>query len=141
MSFIKDDRTGHRIGSIAGLTIIGVAVGVLYPSSAWSCATNVPADGPAEQVFDIEIERGKVAEDMRTIRVMENDTVYLHWIADAPLVLHLHGYDIEEEIKPGAVTAFTFEAHTTGRFPVDVHNEGGAAHRQAAIVYLEVYPR
>ncbi len=35
--------------------------------------------------------------------------------------LHLHGYDIEKRIEPGAVTEMTFTARATGRFPVEVH--------------------
>lgn len=144
MTFFRDILVAGRMVLIAGLAVISVTVGIFYHSSAWACAANMLMDGPAERVFDIRIEGGEVAEDMRAIRVTEEDTVHLHWSADAPLVLHLHGYDIEKEVKPGTLTEFTFDARITGRFPVDAHDKGesrGATHERKPIAYLEVYPR
>jgi hypothetical protein len=144
MTFVGETLAAGRMALVAGLAVISVVVSVFYHSSAWGCATNMLMGDPAERVFELRIEGGKVAEDMRAIRVMVKDTVHLHWTTDAPSVLHLHGYDIEKEVQPGAVTEFTFEAHTTGRFPVDAHDKGqsrGAQHERAPIAHLEVYPR
>lgn len=144
MAFFKEALAKGRIVLIAGVAVISVVVGVFYNSSSWACATNMQMDGPAVRVFELRIEGGKVAEDVRTIRVTEKDTVHLHWTADAPLVLHLQGYDIEKEVEPGTVTEFTFEAHTTGRFSFDVGGKDeshGATRERAPIAYLEVYPR
>ena len=144
MTSFKETLAAGRIVLIGGLAVIGVAVGVFYHSIAWACGTNTLMGGPTERVFELRIEGGEVAEDMRTIRVMEEDTVHLRWRANAPLVLHLQGYDIEKEVEPGAVTEFTVEAHATGRFPVNARGKGesrGASHERKPIVFLEVYPR
>jgi len=99
----------------------------------------------AELVFDLEIQHGRVPEDKRLIRVKEGDVVKLRWTTDQALVLHLHGYDIEKPVVPGAVTELTFTAYATGRFPLHVHAQGeraeSAAHQEAPLIDVEVYPR
>jgi hypothetical protein len=104
----------------------------------------LPANA-AEVTFDLKVAHGRVAGDMRLIRVKEGDIVRLRWTTDQPLVLHLHGYDIEKRIGPGAATELTFTAYATGRFPIHVHTQGGQAgdhgHGEAPLVNVEVYPR
>jgi hypothetical protein len=99
----------------------------------------------AELTFDINIERGRVPDTMRLIRVSEGDVVRLRWTSDQPLVLHLHGYDIEKRIAPGAVTEFAFTAYATGRFPIHIHEQGagasGHAHEDRSLATVEVYPQ
>ena len=97
----------------------------------------------AELTFDLKVERGRVAENMRLIRVKHGDVVTLRWTSDQPLALHLHGYDIEKRVAPGPATEMTFTAYATGRFPIHVHAQGagGRAHEEAPLVNVEVYPR
>ena len=108
--------------------------------TAWSAG--VPA---AELTFDMKIERGRVPDKMQLIRVNEGDVVKLRWTSDQPLILHLHGYDIEKRIAAGAVTELGFTAYATGRFPIHVHAQGAAAgghaHADAPLAIIEVYPR
>jgi hypothetical protein len=97
-----------------------------------------------EWVFDIRIEKGKVAQTMRLVRVNQGDMVRLRWTSDRPIVLHLHGYDIERKVEPGAVAEMAFEARATGRFPVEEHKpgtKGSHAHGEAPLVRIEVRPR
>jgi len=107
--------------------------------TAWSAG--VPA---AELTFDIKIEHGRVPDTMRLIRVNEGDVVKLRWTSDQPLILHLHGYDIENRVTAGAAE-LTFTAYATGRFPIHVHAQGagagGHAHEGAPLATIEVYPR
>jgi len=99
----------------------------------------------AELTFNIEIEGGRVPDTMRLIRVTEGDVVKLRWTSDQPLVLHLHGYDIEKRVAPGAITEFGFTAYATGRFPLHIHEQGAAAGGHARedlpLATIEVYPR
>lgn len=100
---------------------------------------------PASLTIDLRVERGRVPENARRIRVEQGDVVTLRWSVDRPTILHLHGYDIEKRVDPGAVTDMTFNARATGRFPVHVHDVGDGpvnrAREQAPIVHVEVYPR
>jgi hypothetical protein len=99
----------------------------------------------AEATFSLRIERGQVPKAMRVIRVKEGDFVRLLVSTDRTAILHLHGYDIERQVKPGTVTEFAFKAYATGRFPIHLHGEGAhsgaSAHEEAPLVYIEVYPR
>ena len=93
--------------------------------------------------FDLIVERGRVPQSMRLIRVKQGDVVTLRWRTDRPLLLHLHGYDIEKKIEPGAVAEFAFAARATGRFPIHVHTpkQGGGHTHEAPLVQIEVLPR
>ena len=99
----------------------------------------------AELTFDINIERGRVPDTMRLIRVTEGDVVKLRWTSDQSLVLHLHGYNIERRIVAGAVSELVFRAYATGRFPIHIHEQGtgagGHAHQDLPLATIEVYPR
>jgi hypothetical protein len=97
-----------------------------------------------EVVFDLKIEKGRVAQNMRLIRVKQGDAVKLRWTSDRPIALHLHGYDIEKKVEPGTVTEMAFEARAAGRFPVEEHKpnaKGGHSHGEASLVRIEVRPR
>jgi hypothetical protein len=97
-----------------------------------------------EVVFDLKVEKGKVAPNMRLIRVKQGDAVKLRWTTDRLIVLHLHGYDIETKVAPGAVAEMAFAARAAGRFPVEEHKpdaKGGHSHGEAPLVRIEVRPR
>jgi hypothetical protein len=97
----------------------------------------------AEVTFVLRIEKGHVPANMRLIRVKQGDIVKLQWSTDRRVRIHLHGYDIEKEVVPGAVTDMTFTAHATGRFTIEPHigqaPSGGHAHGDVLVV-IEVYP-
>ncbi|HSA81275.1 MAG TPA: hypothetical protein VLE23_10665 [Geminicoccaceae bacterium] len=124
---------------------LGVALAALVQGlAADASACGASPREPVEQVFELRIEGGDAAQEMRTVRVTEGDRVRLRWTADAPVVLHLHGYDLEQEVVPGQVAEFRFEAYATGRFPLEAHPDGDAgahSHDEAPLLVLEVYPR
>jgi len=118
-------------------------------SANWALALLlITAGAPAlaaELTFDIKIEHGRVPDTMRLIRVNEGDVVKLRLVSDQPIVLHLHGYDIEKRVAAGAITELAFTAYATGRFPIHVHAQGAGAggheHEDAPLATIEVYPR
>jgi hypothetical protein len=99
----------------------------------------------AELTFDLRIEGGQLPDAMQLIRVTEGDIVKLRWTSDRPIVLHLHGYNIEKRVVPGTVTELAFTADATGRFPVHIHEQGAGvgahAHEDLPLAIIEVYPR
>jgi hypothetical protein len=99
----------------------------------------------ADLAFDLRIEQGRVIETARLMRVHEGDAVKLRCTSDWPVVLHLHGYDIEKRIAAGAVAELAFTASATGRFPIEIHSPaaeaGGHAHEGVPLAIIEVYPR
>ena len=53
----------------------------------------------AEVTYDLRIENGRVAQNMRLIRVKQNDVVKLRWHADKRTEIHLHGYDVSKIVE------------------------------------------
>jgi hypothetical protein len=106
-------------------------------------ALGVDATSAEELTFELSVERGRVPQAMRLVRVKQGDAVRLRWRSDRPLLLHLHGYDIETKIEPGAVAELAFTARATGRFPIHVHtpSRGGGHTHEAPLVQVEVLPR
>ncbi|MEX1073583.1 MAG: hypothetical protein WEC13_00430 [Burkholderiales bacterium] len=96
------------------------------------------AQAPARS-FDIHVTERHVPPAQRVLRATEGERIELRWSADEPLVLHLHGYDIETRVMPGETAVTAFPARLTGRFPVAIHGAGG--HRHRALLHVEIHPR
>jgi hypothetical protein len=98
-------------------------------------------DGQIQHI-DLALEHGKVNVKDKTIRVGQGDVVELRWSSDVKHILHLHGYDIETEVRPGSPVTMRFVAFATGRFPVEIHGDSrGSSHGEAVLLYLEVRPK
>lgn len=120
------------ISRLAGcLSVLSLTAGIGVPAAAGE---------PAVKVFELRIEGGKVAENMRLIRIDHDDSVVLRWTSNQPIDLHLHGYEIEIKVVPGTVAEIAFKAFATGRYPILVHVDGKDAH-DAPLVSIEIYPR
>lgn len=130
-----------------GLKEVLRRVATYLAAFALVCGMSFPvvAEDPAESTFELNVAHGAVPAKMRHVRVKQGDHVRLLWTSDERIILHLHGYDIEKEVRPGKVTEFAFEAYATGRFPVAIHrtegDSAGPAHDEEPLVYVEVYPR
>ena len=88
---------------------------------------------PGKRTFDVEIRDGNVNPEL--ISVHEGDQVTMNVTADHPVEMHIHGYDLEEEVEPGEATEITFRADLTGRFPIEGHDT------EAELGFLVVQPR
>jgi hypothetical protein len=93
------------------------------------------------RTFEIQIAERRVPPAQRVLRATEGESVELRWSADEPLVLHLHGYDIETRVAPGKPAVMAFAARLTGRFPVAIHDAVGSKHRHRALLHVEIHPR
>ncbi len=78
---------------------------------------SIAAAQTPEVAFDLRIEKGRVAQSMRLIRVRQGDAVKLRWTTDRPIVLHLHGYDIETKVEPGAACGDGLHGPRDGTVP------------------------
>lgn len=95
----------------------------------------------ANRTFELRIAHGRVPQAQRVLRATEGERVELRWRAEEPLVLHLHGYDIETRVEPGKSAVTAFAARLTGRFPVEIHSAEGSRHRHRALLHVEIHPR
>jgi FtsP/CotA-like multicopper oxidase with cupredoxin domain len=88
--------------------------------------------------FEFQLAGGRLAAGDKTVRVAKGDAVELRWTSDRAVELHLHGYDVQVRAGPESPKVMRFEAHATGRFPVEIHGSSG---RHTTLVYVEVHPR
>ena len=89
--------------------------------------------------FDLAVKGRALAEDQRVVRVRQGDDVTLRWTTDEPVMVHLHGYDLESRITPDTPVSMKFRARAAGRFPIETHAQGRDGER--TLGYLEVLPR
>src|SRR5258706_2043687 len=61
------------------------------------------------------LKRQLAAGQSKTLRVAQGDVVELSWSSDEPVVLHLHGYDIEIAVTPGSPALMRLDARASGR--------------------------
>jgi hypothetical protein len=114
------------------LALVGL---LLIAAGAAGCGGG---EKPTRKEFDLAFRGGALPAEQQLIRVRQGDDVILRWSTDEPLEIHLHGYDVHKELKPGSVTTMWFVATATGRFPITRHRHGG---EEATLAYLEVHPR
>ncbi len=126
-----------KLAVMRGWATVGLVLGTLLPLVEL-VPSGAHAQSSEEKAFDLTIQGGQVVGGTKSVRVTEGDKVTLNMISDAAIEVHLHGYDIEAEVAPGAPARMSFEAFATGRFPVSVH---GADQHESTLLYLEVYPR
>jgi hypothetical protein len=95
--------------------------------------------GAQPRSIDLVISNGALPADHRLVAVTQGDKLTLRLTSDKPVEFHLHGYDIEEKLLPGATVSRRFLARAAGRFPLEVHGDlpGG----ENVMGYLEVRPR
>jgi FtsP/CotA-like multicopper oxidase with cupredoxin domain len=149
---IRWGGTGRGRGA-AGL---GSVVAILLAVAGWlaspvaAAAAGEAAQTPARS-FEVRIERRRVPSAQRTLRATEGERVELRWTADEPVVLHLHGYDIETRVAPDKPAVTSFTARLTGRFPVAIHVDSApgrssssaksSSHHHVTLLHVEVHPR
>jgi hypothetical protein len=112
---------------------IAVIVAALSIATTSSCLAQTAAE---PRRFDLRIENGRIAGNVKTVQVQQDDAVELKWSADRRTTVHLHGYDIEITVNPGQTQVMAFRARASGRFPVESHGD-----RHTVLVYFEVHPR
>jgi len=97
--------------------LVFVGLGALF--LALRPETTASSGEARERNFDVSIAEDEM--DPREISVVEGDAVTLSLSAEEPVEVHVHGYDIEEEVEPGEPAELTFDADLTGRFDIEDH--------------------
>ena len=116
------------------LVSVAVVATASFIGSTDTCLAQTATAQPRR--FDLRIENGRIANNVKTVQVQQDEAVELSWSADRRTAVHLHGYNIEVTVNPGQTEVMAFRARATGRFPIEAH---GARH--TVLFYLEVHPR
>jgi hypothetical protein len=95
--------------------------------------TAPPAAEPL--VAEYRLERGQRVEGPEVIRARQGDLLGIDVTSDQADELHLHGYDLSADLKPGEPARLRFSASLTGRFELELH------HHHTVLAVLEVLPQ
>jgi FtsP/CotA-like multicopper oxidase with cupredoxin domain len=106
------------------------------PTATAPSAKQPPADVPAQTIVLTGHAANGGAAD---IEVTKGEMVRFEVKSDAPDEIHVHGYDIEQEVGPGEPARFSFKADIEGIFEIESH-EAEHAGKDALIAKLVVEP-
>ena len=114
--------SGARIRATVLAAIVLIALVVLFfllrPGSPPPESGDVAEK--QEEVVAVAINEGIMSPP--EVTVYEGELVNLQITSDRPIEVHLHGYDLTEEVEPGETAGLSFEATDTGRFAIEDHN-------------------
>ncbi len=120
-----------------------ISVLIFAVFTAVAFATAQAADA-LQKTFDLNIVHGIAPAAQRLLKVQKGDALRVRITSDAPGELHVHGYRLSLQLKPGQPEELAFTAYATGRYPIEWHDAAaptGSRHRSAPLATLEVRPR
>ena len=100
------------------------------PSESTGPAPTSSADASAEvqrievQRIGVQVAGGRVSGTTGRVPVTAGTPVTLVITSDVADQVHVHGYDLEAELAPGAPAEVTFDATIPGVFEVELHEAG-----------------
>ena len=85
---------------------------------------NTPSSSGVTQI-DVQIKGGEASGVGETVSINKGDDVKISFTSDEHLTVHLHGYDIKEDVPKGGEAVIEFNANATGRFLITSHQPAG----------------
>jgi uncharacterized cupredoxin-like copper-binding protein len=82
----------------------------------------------------VHLDKGRSAGPLKTVRTRKAAHVEIVATSSQAEELHLHGYDIKLQLKPGETQSLRVHATRSGRFELETHS----THK--AVLILEVLP-
>jgi FtsP/CotA-like multicopper oxidase with cupredoxin domain len=140
----------QRIALLAGAVVVAVVAFVIaqsggddtdtdnspQPASTGTATTETRSE---TTTFRLTLKDAEVVGGVQTLTATKGDTVRIVISTDAPDEVHLHGYDVEREAKPGSPATLRFRANVEGAFELESHtaeHEG----KEPLIARLHVEP-
>jgi FtsP/CotA-like multicopper oxidase with cupredoxin domain len=130
----------YRRGVIAGLFVLGwlvagcggdgggeaastttAATTSTTTATTTSNATTTTA-GFAGKLIEVRVAGGKVETAQRRVRVSRGDRVRIQVQSDQADEVHVHGFDLSEEVGPGKPATVEFTANLPGVWEVELEN-------------------
>jgi hypothetical protein len=75
----------------------------------------------------VVVEDGEPVGGIRTLTYKEGDRIRFKVESDTSDEVHVHGYDIEKQVKAGGSVVFDFPATIEGGFEAEMHHGGQIA--------------
>ena len=79
-----------------------------------------PATPPQPQPEKLEVRSGQPVGGVRTIRAKKGETVRINVASDVKDEVHVHGYDLFEDVQPGKAVRLEFKAEIEGIFEIEL---------------------
>jgi hypothetical protein len=76
------------------------------------------------QRIEVTVSGGQVSGDTGRIQVPQGQHVSLVITTDVADEVHVHGYDLQQELAPGTPATIAFDATVPGVFEVELHEAG-----------------
>jgi hypothetical protein len=126
-------RRWQRLAFVAVLMLIlaGLYAGLYHFQKQ---RRDVPKDRSVS--FGVTVTPPLPGAPIHTMTVHRGDKVAMVIRAEVAGEFHLHGYDREIALKPGATAKLAFKADRSGQFAIELHEPGGA-HRDIARLVVE----
>lgn len=79
---------------------------------------------PEPEATSIRVEDGEPVGGVEKVKAKKGDTVRIDVTSDGPEEMHLHVYDITEQLEPGKPTRLRFKADVEGVIELELHGSG-----------------
>ena len=137
-------RATRVVLPLAVLVVAVVLFIVLKPSddkkssSSQSTTTQTTGNGGKKQskpqVQTITVKNAKPVGGVQDITANKGDPVRFRVVSDVADEVHLHGYDLHKDVKPGHPVTFSFKANLDGEYEAELES------RKEQILSLKVNP-
>lgn len=104
----------------APMVMTCLVIGLLAVSG---CSTSAGPCGPETLTLNATVSAD--AMDPSALEACRGQEVTLAVASEVDAELHLHGYDIEQELMSGETTNFEFTADLPGQFIIELHTDTG----------------
>jgi len=78
-------------------------------------------ENPEHKYFALEIPMGTPNQELSSLVINQGDSLTIDLSSDQHGTVHLHGYDIEQDIGPDMKTTLDLLAEATGKFKITFH--------------------
>ncbi len=130
-----DDDDGESVSNTPAAD-----TGERQPTATAPSAPEPPPDGPDQpRAVRIELTGHVPAGGVKTVVVAKGQPIRFTVTSDEADDVHVHGYDVEQPVGPGAPATFGFRADVEGIFEVESH-EAEHAGKDPLIARLVVEP-
>jgi hypothetical protein len=106
-----------RIGLAAGALALAAVLFVVLHGGGGSDSGSV-----ATGTTKISYRGGVPVGGVRDIEVHQGDRIRVDVMPDVPAEVHVHGYELTKDTKPGQTAHFEFPGTDEGVFEVEVHH-------------------
>jgi hypothetical protein len=89
---------------------------------------------PEPEIQTVRVVNGKPQGGVKTLSFKKDDQVRFKVRSDTADEIHVHGYDLKQDVEAGGSVQFAFKGDIEGRFEVELENAG------VQIANLEVTP-